>query len=84
MKSLYFPALPFQFCIIPETTVKVTKDTVTICELQDWFARKGKTVQLKYAEPDEVQLFIEKMPASVKGKSPNYNFSKLCLVLVLK
>ena len=70
MKSLYFPALPFQFFIIPETTVKVTEDTVTNCELQlDWFAREGKTVQLKVADPNELQLFIDKMPASVKGKS---------------
>ena len=53
--------------------MKVTKDTVTISELQLWskFFRgpKGQTVQLKDADPNELQLFIEKMPASIKGKT---------------
>ena len=41
--------------------MKVTKDTVTISGLV------GKnTVQLKDADPNELQLFIEKMPASIK------------------
>ena len=56
--------------------MKVTKDTVTISGLG------GKnTVQLKDADPNELQLFIEKMPASIKGKNVKYNSSKLCLVL---
>ena len=59
--------------------MKVTKDTVTISGLNG-----GCTVQLKDADPNELQLFIEKMPASVKGESVKYNFSKLCLVLVLE
>ena len=63
--------------------MKVTKDTVTINELGDDWGRKGHTVQLRDADPNEVQLFIDKMPASIKGKSVKYNFSKLCLVLVL-
>ena len=72
-------SLPFQFWVKPETTIKVTKDTVTIS------GPSGKnTVQLKDADPNELQLFIEKMPASIKGKSVKYNFSKLCLVLVLE
>ena len=58
--------------------MKVTNHTVTISGLT-----RGDTVQLKDADPNELQLFIEKMPASVKGESVKYNFSKLCLVLVL-
>ena len=49
--------------------MKVTKDTVTISELQRWFGSKGYTVQLKDADPNELQLFIEKLPASIKGKT---------------
>ena len=60
--------------------MKVTKDTVTISGLDDGEC----TVQLKDADPNELQLFIEKMPASIKGESVKYNFSKLCLVLVLE
>ena len=59
--------------------MKVTKDTVTISGLLG-----RNPVQLKDADPNELQLFIEKMPASIKGKSVKYNFSKLCLVLVLE
>ena len=67
-------SLSFQFRIIPESTMKVTKDTVTISELQFWFLDsfvygKRHTVQLKDADPNEVQFFIEKMPASIKGKT---------------
>ena len=59
--------------------MKVTNDTVTISGLS------GKNaVQLKDADPNELQLFIEKMPASIKGKSVKYNSSKLRLVLVLE
>ena len=56
---------------MPETTVKVTKDSLTISELEDWDFQKGQTVQLKDADPNDIQLFIDKMPASVKGKSAN-------------
>ena len=56
---------------MPETTVKVTKDSLTISELEDWGFQKGQTVQLKDADPNDIQLFIDKMPASVKGKSAN-------------
>ena len=59
--------------------MKVTKDTVTISGLAE-----KNTIQLKDADPNELQLFIEKMPTSIKGKSVKYNFSKLCLVLVLE
>ena len=59
--------------------MKVTNHTVTISG-----PNKGDTVQLKDADPNELQLFIEKMPASIKGESVKYNFSKLCLVLVLE
>ena len=56
---------------MPETTVKVTKDSLTISELEDFQYQKGQTVQLKDADPNDIQLFIDKMPASVKGKSAN-------------
>ena len=56
---------------MPETTVKVTKDSLTISELEDFDYQKGQTVQLKDADPNDIQLFIDKMPASVKGKSAN-------------
>ena len=59
---------------MPETTMKVTKDSLTISELEDWDFRKGQTVQLKDADPNDIQLFIDKMPASVKGKSANIIF----------
>ena len=74
-------SLPFQFWVKPETTIKVTKDTVTISELDRY---GGLTVQLKDADPNELQLFIDKMPAPIKGKILKYNFSKLCFVLVLE
>ena len=51
--------------------MKVTKGTLTISELEDGHYRKGQTVQLKDADPNDIQLFIDKMPASVKGKSAN-------------
>ena len=56
---------------MPETTVKVTKDSLTISELEDVDYQKRQTVQLKDADPNDIQLFIDKMPASVKGKSAN-------------
>ena len=57
--------------------MKVTKDTVTISELylrQGFWGTKGQTVQLKDADPNELQLFIDKMPATTKGKSVKYGF----------
>ena len=56
--------------------MKVTKDTVTISELEiRWRPlRKAQTVQLKDADPNELQLFIDKMPATIKGKSVKYGF----------
>ena len=54
--------------------MKVTKDTVTISELQRPGGPKGQTVQLKDADPNELQLFIDKMPATIKGKSVKYGF----------
>ena len=59
---------------MPETTVKVTKDSLTISELEDFYYQKRQTVQLKDADPNDIQLFIDKMPASVKGKSANIIF----------
>ena len=55
--------------------MKVTKDTVTISELRRLFkGARGDTVQLKDADPNELQLFIDKMPATIKGKSVKYGF----------
>ena len=62
--------------------MKVTKDTVTISELQlkwglprgPFVGPKGQTeVQLKDSDPSELQLFIDKMPATIKGKSVKYD-----------
>ena len=58
--------------------MKVTKDTVTISELQatgPWPYQKGQTVQLKDADPNELQQVIDNMPTTIKGKSVNYGFS---------
>ena len=52
-------------------------DTVTISELQIrgcWPPQNGQTVQLKDADPNELQQFIDKVPASIKGKSVKYGF----------
>ena len=51
--------------------MKVTKDSLTISELEHLDDLKRQTVQLKDADPNDIQLFIDKMPASVKGKSAN-------------
>ena len=58
--------------------MKVTNDTLTISGLG---LTGDTTVRVKDADPNELQLFIEKMPATIKGKSVKYNFSKLFLVL---
>ena len=65
----------FQFVIMPETAMKVTKDSVTIKELKDWWGHEGQTVQLKDADPNELQLFIEKIPVPIKGEK----IFKICL-----
>ena len=62
---------PYRFSLKPETTMKVTNDTVTISGLG---LTGDATVQLKDVDSNELQLFIEKMPASVKGKTVKYNF----------
>ena len=49
--------------------MKVTKFTVTIKELRDGWGHEGQTVQLRDANPNELQRFIENMPASTKGKT---------------
>ena len=69
---------------MPTTTMKVTDDTVTISGLDS--AARDTTVQLQNAaDRSKLQLFIEEMATSIKtGESVKYNFSKLCLVLVLE
>ncbi|CAH3182532.1 unnamed protein product [Porites lobata] len=47
--------------------MKVTKDTVTISDRKHSGSNRH-TVQLKDADPNELQLFIEKLPASIKEK----------------
>ena len=47
---------------------------VTIKELKDSWGHEGQTVQLKDADPNELQLFIEKMPVPIKGESVQSNF----------
>ena len=61
---------------MPETTMKVTMDTVTISKLirQGIWVTEEETVQLKDADPNELQRFIDKMPATIKGKSVKYGF----------
>ena len=54
--------------------MKVTKDTVTISDLK-YIGSKRQTVQLKDADPNELQLFIEKLPASIKGKTKSMKFN---------
>ena len=55
--------------------MKVTKDTVTISELrQGRMGPNGQTVRLKDGDPNELQLFLDKMPATIKGKSVKYGF----------
>ena len=51
--------------------MKVTKDTVIIRLVR---FGESDTVQLKDADPNELQLFIDKMPAIIKGKSVTYGF----------
>ena len=57
--------------------MKVTTDTVTISELyvrQGVWVTEGQALQLKDADPNELQLFIDNMPATIKGKSLKYGF----------
>ena len=62
--------------------MKVAKDTVTISGL-DYGGQNQ--VQLKDADPNELQLFIDKMPASIKGKTKSMKCnSNALLILVLK
>ena len=61
--------------------MKVTEDTVTFSD--DEF-RRERTIQLRDAHPKELQFFIDKIPAPIKGKSVKYNFLKLYLALVVE
>ena len=56
--------------------MKVTQDTVTISELRPIWGLAGHiaAVQLKDADPNALQLFIDNMPATIKGKSVKYGF----------
>ena len=74
--TITYLSLPFQFSILPETTMTVTKDTVTISEQHAFYymSPSKHSVQLKDADPSELQLFIDTMPATIKGKSVKYGF----------
>ena len=50
--------------------MKVTTDTVIISGLFG----ESHTVRLKDADPNELQQFIDNMPATIKGKSVKYGF----------
>ena len=55
--------------------MKVTKDIVTISELRrELWGPNGHTFQLRDADPTELQLFIDKISATIKGKSVKYGF----------
>ena len=56
--------------------MRVTKDTVTMSEVLGQGGQIGQTVQLKDADLNELQLFIDKMPATIKGKNVKYGFSQ--------
>ena len=49
--------------------MKVTNDTLSIKR-----SEYDRPIQIEYANPNELQLFIDKMPASIKGNSVKYNF----------
>jgi len=59
--------------------VKVTENSVTISGLRELFlwpgSQEGQTVSLKDANPTELQLFIDQLPASIKGKKNLLGFS---------
>ena len=48
--------------------MKVTKDTVTISELENCFGSKGHTVQLKDADPNELQILSKRCPSLSKAR----------------
>ena len=54
--------------------MKVNTDTITIRELRLLRGSNGQTVQLKDVDPNELQLLIDNMPATIKGKSVKYRF----------
>ena len=51
----------------------VTNTSVTISQLQYMHLFAGNlprvTIHLKDANPDDIQLFIDELPASIKGKT---------------
>ena len=61
--------------------MKVTEDTVTFSDDE---VRRERTIQLRDADPNELQFFIDKIPAPIKGKRVKYNFLKLYLVSVVE
>ena len=50
--------------------MRVTNDTLTISGLG---LRGDGTVQVKDADPNELQRFIEKLPSSIKGETKSMN-----------
>ena len=74
---LFLPFQCDQFVIGCETSIKVTKDTIKLSDLESIFGLKGQTVHLQDAKPDELQLFIDKLSHFIKGKSLEYSFKDL-------
>ena len=74
--EIIYLALPFQFKIVHETSIKVSKDSVTISGLQQLVppygscGPKGQTVHLTDADPKVLQKFMDALILdNVKGKS---------------
>ena len=68
----------FQFIITPQTSLtRLTEDSITINELQYRYTPKPvpSTVNLRSADPNEVQKFIDKLPLCVKGKNGIISFT---------
>lgn len=70
--NLTYLAFLFQFNIRSQTSlIRLTDDSIAITELQYRYARNPmpSTVNLAGSDPNEVQIFIEKLPDFIKGKS---------------
>lgn len=66
------PAIMFDYLL--ETTMKVTEDTVTFSDDE---VRRERTIQLRDADPNELQFFIDKIPAPIKEKMQESRTSEL-------
>ena len=70
--NLTYLVFLFQFNIRSQTSlIRLTDDSIAITELQYRYARNPvpSTVNLAGSDPNEVEIFIEKLPDFIKGKS---------------